>query len=150
MPSIIKCLSDVWCIACINSKDFLLIDKDKKVSKRKYSLQVQCLFYQRESNCFFFENTKTSYNKEGGGLSLLPNWWTLIKESYMILAPAMLTIVWILLLNVLHVCYPLTYIFYNFYSTVLGHFSICSRIKLRLRDATFKMQFMFSCLAFKN
>ena len=70
MSSIIKCLSDVWCIVCINSKDFLLIDKDKKVSKRKYSLQVQCIFYQRESTCFFFENTKTSYNKGGGGAEL--------------------------------------------------------------------------------
>ena len=33
--------------------------------------------------------------------------------------------------------------FYNFYSIVFGHFGLCSKIKLRLRDATFEMHLSF-------
>lgn len=35
------------------------------------------------------------------------------------------------------------YIFYNYYSIVLNYLSICSRIKLRLRDAAFEMHLSF-------
>ena len=89
-------------------KIFYLLTKTKKLAKENTLFKFSAYFTKEKALAFSLKTQKQATTKGVGGLSFLPNWWTLIKESYMILAPAMLTIVWILLLNVLHVWYPLT------------------------------------------
>ena len=63
----------------------------------------------------------------------------------MIFVCDMLNIALILSHNAWHICYVFIHIFYNCYSIVFDHFSVCSRMKWRLRDAAFEMCAKFSC-----
>lgn len=47
------------------------------------------------------------------------------------------------LVNTWHVCYTFMYIYDNWRSMVFSHFVLCSRVKLRPRDAVFGIKFSF-------
>ena len=47
------------------------------------------------------------------------------------------------LVNTWHVCYTFRYIYDNWLSMVFSHFVLCSRVKLRPRDAVFGIKFSF-------
>ena len=55
-------------------------------------------------------------------------------------------VVWILFLNAWHVLYAFTYIFCNYYHIVFGYLGLCSRTKLKLRDAASEMKLSFQVL----
>ena len=75
--------------------------------------------------------------------NVLQTWGEVQKiKKQLIFVSDNLTIVWILCL-ILDVFYAFMYIYDNWRSMVFSHFVLCSRVKLRPRDAVFGIKFSF-------